>query len=265
MKKLFATVLIVLAMVFSTSIVMAEEEMEQKNEGWKPAVEFNVGFHNGWLDETSGQLLYNKPVSTQAVTAGIEKSGTGFYFSAENFAPFGREEPKATNIYLGSFFEILGAKADIGLAYYKVREEDGDKEYAIYAGVDFPEIFWQIVPFIKAEYRFAGNVYEEDEEGNIQRTSLDGFLCYVGLKREFKINERISLLTELGAGGNPGIYGMPAENLAFAREKAELVIGLSKQWKLNLSAMTQQNTGKAEGIAADTDKLFVGISLAWTF
>ena len=172
------------------------------------------------------------------------------------FRSFEKEESEETDFYAGFYTEVAGVKLDAGYAYYWVRESGELDYHAVYAAIDFPAIFWQIVPFVKAEYDFAKGSSE---------ISMDGLLYYGGLKREFQLHERVSLLTEISVGGNTGIYGVSAENLAFAREKVEVSFSLTEALKLKVSALTQQNLGKSEGIAAKTDKLFAGAAIVWTF
>lgn len=260
MKKALV-VMMVAVMVFSVGIVLAGE----KEESWKPTAEVSVGIHSKYLNEASGALSYDKAMSNQSVMVGLDKNGTGFYIQAENFVPFEKEDFKETDFYLGFYTEMVGMKFDVGYAHYWVRESGELDYHAVYAAVDFPEIGWQIIPFVKAEYDFAKRLSEEDENGNISETSMNGLMYYGGLKREFQIHERVSLVAEVGVGGNTGVYGLPAENLAYAREKMEVSFSLADQWKLKVSALTQQNLGEKNGIATDTDKLFVSAVIVWTF
>lgn len=247
MKRLVAIVVVFfLVVIFLVSSALSED--------WKPTAEVAVGIHSGQVGGAGG-LFYDKTVSNQAVTFGLDKSGTGFYIQAENFAPMEKEAKKETDFYLGFYTEAAGMKFDVGYAHYWIRETGELNWHAAYATVDFPTIGWQIIPFVKAEYDFAIN----------SAVSMDGFMYRGGLKREFKIHERVNLLVEISVGGNTGIYGMPAENLAFAREKVEVCFSLTEQWKFKVSALTQQNLGKREGIAADTDRLFASAVVVWTF
>lgn len=251
MKKALV-VMMVAVMVFSASSVLAGE----KEEGWKPTAEVAIGIHGKYLDEASGALYYDKAMSNQSVMVGLDKNGTGLYVQAENFHPLEKEEKRETNFYVGFYTEAYSMKFDAGYAHYWVRESGELDYHAVYAAIDFPAIGWQIIPFIKAEYNFAAKNSLE---------SMNGFLYYGGLKREFQIHERVNLVAELGAGGNTGVYGLPAENLAFAREKVEVSLSLAERWKLKVSALTQQNLGKRDGIAADTDKPFVSVAIVRTF
>lgn len=223
---------------------------------WTLTAEVAVGIHSKYLNEASGAVSYDKIMSNQSVTVGLDKNGTGLYLKAENFAPLDKEEFRETDLYLGFYAEAAGMKFDAGYGYYWVRESGELDYHAVYAAVDFPEVGWQIVPFVKAEYNFAAKNSPE---------SMDGLMYYGGLKREFRLHERVSFLAEVSIGGNTGIYGMPAENLAFAREKMEVSFSLNEQLKLKVSALTQQNLGKREGVAANTDKLFAGATVVWTF
>lgn len=254
MKKILAVAVVFIVMVFFlVSSTMAGE----KEEGWKPTAEVAVGVHSKYLNEASGALSYDKTMSNQSVMVGLDKNGTGFYVQAENFAPLEKEEKKETDFYVGFYTEAVGMKFDAGYVHYWVRESGELNYHAVYAAIDFPAVGWQIVPFVKAEYNFAAKGSSE--------VSTDGFLYYGGLKREFQIHERVSLLAEISIGGNTGIYGLPAENLAFAREKVEVSFSLTERWSLKVSALTQQNLGKRDGIAADTDKPFVSAAIVWTF
>jgi len=261
MKRLLAMLVVFVVMVlFLVSSVLAGE----KEEGWKPTAEVAVGIHSKYLDESSGALFYDKAMSNQSVMVGLDKNGTGLYFQAENFAPFDKEESRETNFYVGFYTEVAGMKFDAGYARYWVRETEALDYNAIYASVDFPEVGWKIVPFVKAEYDFAGKLHESEANEKIS-PSMNGFMYRGGLKREFQLHERVSLLAEVSVGGNTGIYGLPAENLAFAREKVEVSFSLTEQLKLKISGLTQQNLGKRDGIAADTDRLFASAVIVWTF
>jgi hypothetical protein len=232
--------------------------------GWKPTAEVSVGIHNEYLNEASGALSYDKAMSNQSVMVGLDKNGTGFYLQAENFAPLEKEESMETDFYIGFYTEVAGMKFDTGYARYWVRETEALDYDAIYASVEFPQIGWQIVPFVKAEYDFAGKEHETEATEKVS-VSKDGFMYRGGLKREFQLHERVSLLAEFSVGGNTGIYGLPAENLAFAREKVEVSFSLAERWKLKVAGLTQQNLGKREGIAVDTDRLFASAVIVWTF
>lgn len=261
--KRFLVVLVVMAMVFSAGFVFAEEE---KTEGWKFNGEVGVGIHNRYVDENTGELWYDKPVSTQSATIGVEKGETGFYIQAENFSPFRKKESKETDFYLGFYTEAKGIKFDAGIARYQVREK-GEIDYsAVYGEVEFPEVGLGIIPFLNAEYRFADKKLQwEDEDGNVFSTSMSGFVYYGGFKREFKVAKMVSLNAEVGAGGNTGIYEGQAENLAYVREKVEVSIEMIKNLNLKIAGMTQQNLGRKQGIASRTDKPFFGLSLSWNF
>ncbi|MBU2028310.1 hypothetical protein KJ761_00245 [Patescibacteria group bacterium] len=250
MKKTFLVVAVAMT-IFSAGFVSAGE----KEGGWTPTAEVAIGIHSRQVDG-SGALFYDRAVSNQAVTLGLDKKGTGLYIQAENFAPLEKEENREIDFYVGFYTEIVGMKFDAGYGHFWVRESGELDYHAAYLGIDFPEIGWQIVPFVKTEYDFAKGSPE---------VSMDGFMYYGGFKREFQIHERVGLVAELGIGGNTGVYGMPAENLAYAREKVEISIFLAKQWKLKLTGLTQQNLGQTEGIAADTDRLFASAVIIWTF
>jgi len=276
---MFLIVLVAAMFIFSTNFTFAAEETftaavdtatinqptkaiavaAEKEAGWKPTAEVAVGIHAGHVGGT-GKISYTETMSTQTITVSAEKNGTGLYVQAENFAPF-EKEAKETDFYAGFYTEVKGMKIDIGYGRYWVREI-GELDYnALYAAVDLPKIFWQIVPFVKAEYDFAQKTVNE----NGTETSMDGFYYSGGFKREFKIHERVSLNAEVSVGGNTGIYNMPAENLAFAREKVGIEISLAEQWKLKVSVLTQQNLGRAGGIAEGTDKVYPTAAVVWTF
>lgn len=260
MKRFFA-VMAVVVMVFSASFSFAEEEMK-----WRVIGDASIGIHNKYVDEATGSLSYDDPVSTQSATIGVEKGDVGLYLQAENFSPLEKQESKETDLYLGLYTEVYGMKFDAGYAHYWVREKGEPDYHAFYGSVDFPEVCWGIVPFLKAEYRFATQKeWVEDEEGNEYSNSLDGFAYYGGFKREFKVTEKVSLNVEVGVGGNTGIYDYKAENLAYAREKVEVSIEMIENLNLKIAGMTQQNLGRKDGIASRTDKPFVGLSVVWSF
>ncbi|MFA5777718.1 MAG: hypothetical protein WC906_04730 [Parcubacteria group bacterium] len=261
MKRLIA-VMAVLAFFFSVGISSAEEKSKVS---WRVIGDASVSIHNKYADEITGEMYYDNPISTQSATVGVEKENTGLYIKAENYAPL-RHEPKETDVYFGFYTEACGMEFDVGFAHYWMREK-GEIDYnAIYGEVNFPEVIWGIVPFLKAEYRFATQKeWVEDEEGNEYSNSLDGFAYYGGFKREFKVTEKVSLNVEVGAGGNTGIYGGQAENLAYAREKVEVSVELIENLNLKIAGMTQQNLGRKDGISSRTDKPFVGASIVWNF
>jgi len=251
MKRIFVVALAL--SFFSVGFVNAEEK--QNTEGWKPTAEFTLDVRNAYIDEFSGNALFRKTVLMQSAIIGVEKKATGFYVQAKNFTP-SEKELRETDFYAGFYTEAVGIKIDAGYAYYWEREDSAINFHAVYGTVVFPSCVWQITPFFNAEYRFAEKK-DADED-------LNGFLYYGGLRREFKIYERMNLMTEISLGGNTGIYGMAAENLSFAREKIEFNIFLMDQLKLILGAMTQQNMGKEEGMASDTDRLFVTAAISIT-
>lgn len=182
----------------------------------------------------------------------------GFYLQVENYTPSVSGEIPETDFYAGAYFEACDIKVDFGYAHYSLYDKYEADYDAVYGMVEFPETFWKIVPFLECEYRFATKKGEDGE-------SLDGFAYRGGLKREFKITEKVSLNSEISVGGNTGIYGLPAENLAFSREKVEVSVDLTEQLSLKVSAMIQQNLGRQDGIASGTDKPIVGMFLSWTF
>ena len=240
---------------------VAEKATEEKAPTWKPIGEVSAVVRNQYVDPYAGAKTYQKPLFSQSVMVGLDKDGTGIYVQAENFIPT-EGETKETDFYAGFYTEIKGVKIDVGYGRYWIREAEEVDFNGVYAEITFPAPFFEIVPFVKGEYRFSKKVEAEDGE----KVSLDGFVYYVGLKREFKIHERVSMTAEVGVGGNTGIYGMPAENLSFAREKLEIKISLV-EWmkaeaKFKASVMTQQNLGRRDGIAADTDKIFVSGGIA---
>lgn len=252
----------------ATNVSAAQVELAlQEKATWAPTVEIVAGVHSGSIDD-DGSLSFRKPFSNQSVLVGVEKAGTGFYVQAENFTP-SENEARETDFYVGFYTEFHSVKVDVGGAYYWTRETGELDFHAAYAKIDLPSPFWQIVPFMKAEYRFAKKVAEEgiDDNDNVfeTKTSMDGFIYQGGLRRDFQLHKRVNLTAEVSVGGNTGIYGMPAENLAFAREKLEISISLAEWLKLKVSALTQQNLGLRDGIAADTDKLFVGTSIVVMF
>lgn len=288
MKKIMV-VMAVAMFVFSVGIVFAADEAlinkpaaaeekaaageaaeekaaadEEKKEGIKPFAEVSAVFRNQYVDPYSGEKTYQKPLFSQSAMVGVDRNGIGFYIQAENFVPT-EGETKETDFYVGFYTEIKGVKIDAGYGRYWIREKGEVDFNGIYAEITFPAPIWGITPFIKGEYRFAKRVENEDGEG----ISQNGFVYYVGIRREFQLHERVSAIAEIGGGGNTGIYSLPAENLSFAREKLEIKISLM-EWmkveaKIKASIMTQQNLGLREGIAADTDKLFVSGAIVLTF
>ena len=56
---------------------------------------------------------------------------------------------------------------------------------------------------------------------------------------------------------------MKAENLSFTREKLEGTVSFTEYFKFIVAALTQQNLGERDGIAADTDKVFITAMVAW--
>jgi hypothetical protein len=258
MKKAMVAVVVAIVMIFSVGFVFATEE--EKAEIWKPTGEVSVGVHNGMVDDYLGAVTFRKTLIRESATIGMEKGETGFYIQGENFST-SEKEPRNTWFYGGGYTKIFGVKVDAGYAFYQTREKGETDYHGIYTEVTFPEIFWQVVPFVKAEYRFA----EKFTDADGAKTFMDGFLYIGGLKREFQLHERVNLEAEVSVGGNTGIYGMPAENLSFTREKITLVISLTEQLKLKASALTQQNLGLRDGIAADTDRLFVSAAIVWAF
>jgi hypothetical protein len=262
MKKRLAFLAMALV-IFSAGFVLAEgnERAEQEARSWELTGEMGMGIHSGYYDDT-GEKTYKHPVSTQTVTVNYEKDGTGVYIQAENFIPFRNEESKETDFYVGFFTEAWEMKFDFGYAHYWAWERGSINYHALYGKIEFPEIFWGIVPFLKAEYRIA-NRSGLDDFGN--PISMDGFWYQGGLKRHFELNKKLTLNTEVAVGGNTGIHGYKAENLAFVREKAELTYALDEQWKLKLMGMGQQGLGGKNGIAGGTDEWVVSFWIVYTF
>lgn len=259
MKKVFSVVAVVVMFVFSANVFASEEE---NAEGWVPTTEISSVVYNGYIDEYSGAKTYEKTLFTQSVMVGLDKDGTGIYVQAENFSPLEKDEMEETDFYAGIYTEIYGVKFDIGYGRYWIREAGEIDFNGVYAEITFPAPFLGIVPFVKAEYRFAEKVKAEDGE----EISLNGFVYYGGFQREFQIHERVSLTAEVSVGGHDGIYNMPVENLAFAREKLELKISLTDWLSLKGSALTQQNIGDKYGIATDVEKkVFVSGAIVLTF
>jgi hypothetical protein len=260
--------------LFFLFIGSVNAEEKEKNDGWKPGAEFTLGAHSGYVEEISGTALFSKPVFIQSATFYAEKKGTGFYVMAANFSP-SEQESRETDFYAGFYTELAGVKIDAGYAYYWWRENLAIDFQGAYALIVFPQFVWQIYPFLNAEYRFAEkkvvDLYPDAYHRRVERKcefaddNLGGFIYHGGLKREFKVNERLNITTEVSTGGNTGIYGMSAENLSFVREKLDITVSLLEQLKLNFSGMTQQILGKQDGIAADTEKIFVSATVVLSF
>lgn len=247
------------------NIAKAEETLTgqkaaEKKEGWKPFAEISISASNKVVDEYLGAILLNEKSLTESVSIGIEKNKKGFYLWVDNFVP-SHGEDRETDIYLGAYAEFSGFKVDVGYGRYWTREVAAIDLNGVYAEITLPAPIWQIIPFVKMEYRFAEKV--ELEDGS--KISIDGFVYYGGFQREFKLHERVNIMAEVSVGGNTGIYGMPAENLNFAREKLEATIYITEWLKIKASAMTQQNLGHRDGIAADTDKLFLSAGIVAGF
>jgi hypothetical protein len=257
MRKTFSVVVIAAMLIFLANFAFAAEEQK---EGWKPFAEISAAVHSAYIDEYSGAATFEKTLFSQSITAGMDKNGIGFYVQGQNFSP-SEQEARETDLYAGVYVEKFGMKLDAGYARYWVREKGNIDYNGIYASVDLPAIWWKVVPFVKAEYRFAEKIINEDGA----KVSMDGLLYLGGLKREFKLHERLSLMAEVSLGGNSGIYGMPAESLAYTREKLEATFSITEWLKLKASAMTQQNLGKRDGIANDTEKLFGSFAVVMTF
>lgn len=260
MKKLFKNIIYTVIVIIVISASAVHAGAAEKEEGWTPTAEITVAVHNAYVDDYSGILSYRKTLFSQSAMLGLDKSGTGFYVQADNYSPSERET-RETDFYVGFYTEAFGTKIDAGYGRYWIREAGETDFNGIYVEMTFPSTIWKIIPFVKAEYRFAEKM--ELEDGS--KVSVDGLVYQVGIKREFQIHERINLTAEVSAGGNTGIYGMPAENLSFSRERLEISISIAPWMKIKGAATTQQNLGLREGIAADTDKLFVSGAAVFTF
>jgi hypothetical protein len=259
---------------FFLSIGFVNAEEKQKMEDWKPGVEVTIGAHSGYVEEISGTVLFSKPVFIQTAILYAEKKNNGFYIMAANFSP-SEQESRETDFYAGFYTKLAGVKIDAGYAYYWWREDLAIDFQGAYALFVFPPFIWQISPFVNAEYRFAEkkitDLYSDPYHRRLKREykfadeNLSGFLYHGGLKREFKFNKRLNITAEVSAGGNTGIYGMEAENLSFVREKLAVTVSLLEQMKLIFCGLTQQNLGNKDGIAADTDKIFISATIALFF
>lgn len=261
---------VMVGMVIATTVIFlmtelafaAEEQtltfMGQKaviENGWKPTAEASATFNSSNVGG-SGMILHEKPFASQLIKIGIDKDETlGGYVKTENFSTSGKE-PRETDFYAGAYGKFGGISIDLGVAEYWMREKSINNCYAIYASADFPALFLGINPFINMEYDFSEKV-----EGK----SMDGLFYQGGLKREFKLHERVSLDTEISLGGNTGVYGLPAENLAFSRESVGINISLTSWLKINGSVMTQQIWGLQDGIAKNTDRPFVSGAIVGSF
>lgn len=259
-KTLLIVVAVVMMMIFSANVFAAEEE---KVGGWKPFAEISATAHSSYLDDYSGSRYYEKFTFVQSTIVGLDKNDAmGIYVQSENFFPFGKNEYEETDLYIAFYAKFYGVKIDTGFGRYWIWK-NGECDYnGIFAEVTFPSPFFKIVPFVKGEYRFADKK-GEDEDGN--EFSQNGFLYMGGLKREFQLHERVNLTAKISFGGHTGIYGMPAENLSFAREELELEILVTEWLKIKGSAATQQNLGRRDGIAANTNILFVSGGIGGTF
>lgn len=262
---ILAILLIILFLGFFNSAKAEETLTGQKaaeiKDSWKPFAEISISASNKVVDEYLGGIILNEKSLTESISVGMEKNKKGFYLWVDNFFP-SHGESRETDIYLGAYAEFSGFKIDVGYGRYWVREVAAIDFNGVYAEITLPAPIWQITPFAKMEYRFGEKV--ELEDGS--KVSLDGFVYYGGLKREFEVIPKwVNLNAEVSVGGNTGIYGMPAENLSFAREKLEATISITEWLKIKGSAMTQQNLGHKEGIAADTDKLFLSAGIVAGF
>lgn len=268
-------------LIFLTAIALiflsrgfVNAEAQQKTGEWKPGMEMTLGAHNGYVEEISGAALFSKPVFIQTATLYAEKKGSGFYLMAVNFSPE-KQESEETDFYAGFYAVLAGVQIDAGYAYYWWREDPAIDFQGVYGLFVLPKFVWEIYPFVNAEYRFAEkkvtDLYPDISHRRLERKcefadeDLGGFLYQGGIKRNFKLNERFSVMAEVSLGGNTGLYGLPAENLGFVREKVDMVISPFKPLTINLSGLTQQNLGKEEGIAADTEKIFISATMVWSF
>lgn len=260
-KALIGLLVVVAALVSLVGVVFAAEEKEinstkvEEEVKWTPTAEVNITGRTGYLSQYSGSVCYKKPLWSQAVIVGADKGGSGVYVMAENFSP-SEQEGRETDAYVGFYIEKFGIKVDAGAAFYWVREHEANDYYAVYMAMELPSPALGIVPIVKMEYDFS-----KKEEGE----DMNGFMYFVGMKREFSLHERVKVTAEVGVGGNTGLYGLTAENLAYAREKVEIEISIMKWLKLKGTALTQQNLGRQDGIAADTDRLFVYAGAVATF
>lgn len=233
----------------------AAEEEKAAEEEIKPFAEVELSILNAKIDDYSGSASYKKPLFRQLATVGLDKNGNGICFIADNFSP-SEGEIRETDLYVDAYAEFYGVKIDVGYGRYLVREFKEVDYNGIYIEVVLPALLWGVTPFAKAEYRFSEK---------IEGVSMDGFMYNGGIKREFQLHERVNLVAEASFGGNTGLYGMPAENIAYIRERLVVSISITEWLKLKGSAMTQQNLGLQDGIAADTDRLFVSAGVVGTF
>lgn len=261
MKRMFLVVLVAVMVTFSAVNIFAAEEKVvassvEEDAGWTPTAEVTLVGRTGYVSQYAGSAGYKKPLFSQSVTIGADKDGNGFYAMAENFSS-SEQEARETDFYVGFYVEKLGLKIDGGYGYYWIREHKAIDIHALYAEITFPSSIWGIVPLIKVEYDFAQKASEGED--------LNGLMYYASLKREFKIHERVTVTPEIGLGGNTGLYGLPADNVAYAREKLDVSFSIVEHLKLRLTLQTQQNLGRQEGIAKDTDRLFVSAAIVMTF
>ena len=258
MKRILAVLAVLAVLVSSVNFVFAADKEETGK--WNVIAGAKLGIENRLLDEMTGEVLFSKPVFTQGALIGVERNKTtGFYLAVENHQSL-QNEYDQTYIYFGGYTKIWGIKIDGGYAHYWIRTKDEIDYHGIYTEFEFPQVF-TVTPVVKMEYRMGKGVSVDD--GGV-RHNMNGFAYYGGVKKELKVSDSVSVIPEIGAGGNTGIYDSGTDNLAYARAKVSASIDLGKEIKLKPYVLYQKNLGSQEGIAADANgKVFVGISSSW--
>lgn len=245
MKKLTLAVLIVLALVFASSVVKAEETVEKKEEKTF-SLSGKLGVFAPYVNEYTGEYISGGPISQPSVT--LTHNPSGLYISALGYIT--RSGVDEVDLYVGKSTEIKGVTLDTGIGFYDVNKLNNiDSDFfAVYMGADFPEVIG-IIPF----------VYIEGDIPFKKELAEGGVLWKLGVEKSIPVSKKQSIDLKFEAGGNDGIYSSAPMLVNFARGTALTTV---KFWGLNFSPSVSFQKGFG-GIAGREWRTIAGLAIAF--
>lgn len=248
MKRLFLMIVLA-AMVFSASIVIAEEK--------EKTFEVNVGvdFLTKYVGSLSGGVSYDDPVIQPCVSLSHLPSGLygNVWVSYGPKSGFGsRDGSDEIDGTAGIIRKVGPIVFDFYYAYYDVGRvgtlEEGDA-HALGARIEFPKI-WKFVPYVRAEYDFIRGSSEDN-----------GLLYRIGASMPFG-----GFQFDLSVAGHTEFCGSRAEALSSAKLAIGYPIELAKNIQLIPKISFQKRLGYSEEEGGLTqDVIWGGLAVSWTF
>jgi hypothetical protein len=258
MKKLFSVLVVVMVLVFSTTILFAEEKEKKES-----AIEVSVGvdFFSAYMGNLSGAEFHDDIVIQPSITMSHKKSGV--YFSAwQSYSPRGGIHSdnggNETDFYLGIAKEIGPVSIDAYYAFYDVYKlgfwGQGDV-HALGVKAEWP-INKIVTPYVAGECNYV-----------IGQDGQDGFMYKGGVK----LNLHKYIKADIAFGGHGEIYGTRSEAISYGR----ITISTPFEWKgigitpeisfqkrLGYAISDDEDEGKG-GLAKD--KVWWGIRFTYAF